>query len=124
MTADPYATWRPWQATDDPDGLPDRLIVPLVELLRARGVVTLQSCSGHRRPSPTEKGCWWVDNGVLWVDAATVDEGTVRALLGAPFERIHRCYWPFDQWEFLWHPTDADAAIAALATLQPGGPTR
>jgi len=45
MNPNPYCTWEPSKATNDPDGLPDRAIVPLVEELRKRGIVTLQSTS-------------------------------------------------------------------------------
>lgn len=105
---DPYATWDPGRATDEPDGLPDRAIVPLVEHLRALGIVTLQSCAGHQG-----------SDGTLWVRADTVDPVAVRWLPMRPFDRMQRVVWPEDRWEFHWRPDHAQQAIDVLYALQP-----
>lgn len=114
VTADPYATWDPSQATDDPDGLPDRAIVPLVEDLRGRGVVTLQSCAGHAGRQ----------DGHLWVRADTVALESVHQLIVAAaadslFHRVALMYGPEPTpvWEFVWPPQHTERAIAALGTL-------
>lgn len=44
---DPYEFWNPEEATPKSDGKPDEAIVPYVESLRKRGIVTYSSCSGH-----------------------------------------------------------------------------
>ena len=105
---DPYATWDSAKATDEKDGLPDRAIVPLVETLRARGIVTLQSCAGHLG----------TDDGCLWVLADSVDRESVLSIVGPPFSRVHFVHWPMEQWEFEWWPYNRREAVAALARLR------
>jgi hypothetical protein len=113
---DPYVTWDPSRATDDPDGLPDRAIVPLVESLRGRGIVTLQSCIGHPYRGEGTAGY----DGTLWVRAETVDGAYIRHfLLRDPFDRVQLVFWPERRWEFAWRPEYADAALAALGDLLP-----
>lgn len=114
----PYATWDPSLATDEPDGLPDRAIVPLVEALRSRGVVTLQSCAGH--PG--------TDDGCLWVRADSVDGAHLRLfvldVVGRDvFDRVSLTYWPERRWEFVWRPENAGIAMAALGWLKPADTT-
>lgn len=113
---DPYVTWDPSEATDDPDGLPDRAIVPLVESLRARGIVTLQSCIGHPYRGEGTAGY----DGTLWVRAETVDGAHIRHfLLREPLDRVKLVHWPERRWEFGWRPEHADAAVAVLDGLLP-----
>ncbi len=107
----PYSTWDAATPTDEPDGLPDKKIVPLVEYLRGIGIVTLQSCIGHKNHS----------DGTLWVRAESVDEESVRRLFGSPFVFIKRAWWPEEQWEFDWFPQDAEQAVTALFKLKPIG---
>lgn len=107
---DPYRTWDDalaiGQITDAPDGLPDRAIVPLIERLRADGIITLQSCAGH----PGES------DGVLWI----ADTPTVRARLAplltdpTPFTYLKRTHHPQRQWEIGWLPADVAWAMGRL----------
>ncbi len=106
---DPYSTWEPERATDEPDGLPDKAMVLLVEYLRSIGIVTLQSCAGHEGHS----------DGTLWVLADTVNEASVRRRFGTPFVFIKRTWWPENRWEFIWFSQDTAHAIAELAYLCP-----
>ena len=111
LTINLYKTWDAATPTDEPDGLPDKRIVPLVEYLRSIGVITLQSYIGHKGYS----------DGTLWVRAGSVDEESIRRLFGAPFEFIKRAWWPEEQWEFIWFPKDTKQALDALYKLQPFG---
>ena len=104
---DPYATWHPSEATDAPDGLPDRAIVPLVEALRETGVVTLQSCAGHEG----------TDDGHLWIRADSVTTKTIVRLDRSPFTYIRLQIWPVEQWELGWDPSQLESAIQVLSTL-------
>lgn len=111
-----YLTWdeaiEAGHITDDADGWPDTHMVPLVEHLRIRGVVTLQSCQGHRG----------TDDGCLWIDPTSVADGSAEALIGAPFSLVRRTRWPEERWEFWWHPSDRNAALAALNRLESATP--
>lgn len=109
-----YATWEPSAATGDPDGLPDTLIVPVVEELRRRGVVTLQSCQGHVGSSDAH----------LWFRADLTDE-QARSLAATPgMAKVTRMFSPEDCWEAWWVASDRDraayegcvAAILAVAS--------
>lgn len=112
----PYATWdesvSAGRVTDDPDGFPDKAIVELVEHLRRLGVVTLQSCAGH--PG--------VSDGVLWVDARSVTAESFLRPPRGPFTYISRVWHPEDRWEIGWLPENLDAAVEALAALDPAEP--
>ena len=111
LSINPYSTWDAATPTNEPDGLPDKRIVPLVEYLRSIGVITLQSCIGHKGYS----------DGTLWICADSVDEESIRHLFGTPFVFIKRAWWPKEQWEFVWFPWDAKQALDALYKLQPFG---
>lgn len=106
---EPYATWKPELATDEPDGMPDRAIVPLVESLRKRGIVTVQSCAGH----------YGSGDGCLWVKAESVTAESALQMRGgrSPFSAIRRTRHPEDRWEFEWYPLDVDRAMKALEHL-------
>lgn len=107
---DAFATWddaiAAGHVSDDPDGLPDRAIIPLVEDLRAAGIVTLQSCAGHTGSA----------DGVLWVR----EEGTWPACVGdllinaELFTEIKFAYHPERRWEIGWLPQDAGMAMARI----------
>ena len=100
---DAYAAWDPTTATDKPDGLADVGIVPLIEFLRARGIITRQSCSGHLGS----------DDGNVMFDPATLPE-SVRQLRGHPFSVVRETYEPEPWFELWWHPADLDEAVAAI----------
>jgi hypothetical protein len=111
-----YSTWddaiRQGFVTDQQDGLPDRGIVPLVEELRARGIVTLQSCTGHQG---SEDGC-------LWVRADTVTEASVYKvtrswMYPATFDFVKLTIYPERRWEFTWRPHRLRVAMKLLARL-------
>ena len=102
---DPYAVWDATvsRATDNPDGLPDRFLVPLITDLRAAGFVTYQSCSGHFQEGD---GTLWIELGPhvdYWIDSAS-------------FTRIqHVHHGPEgDYWEYWWESNDAREAVAAI----------
>jgi hypothetical protein len=105
---DPYATWdsalADSKASDEPDGWPDLAMIPLVEWLRAAGIVTLQSCAGHLG----------TDDGHIWVDA---DSEAVYGLDWSPFTKVALHIHPKWFWEFMWLPEDRDRATASLWLL-------
>lgn len=103
---DPWATWDPSLATDEPDGLPDRLMVPLVEELRRLGVVTYQSCQGH----PGQSGCLWVESSGLTIRGAqelSRVEGIEQVGLVFGRERV-------PVWEVVWHPGKTTSVLPLL----------
>lgn len=104
MNNDPYATWSPERATDEPDGLPDIRIVPLIDLLRLSGFVTLQSCSGH--PG---------FDGHIYFDPRTVPASWKA--LRAPFSTVRETYHPEPWFELWWKPGDFDAAKETIRDL-------
>lgn len=108
---DPYGTWDPWEATNEPDGLPDIAIIDLIEYLRDKGVVTLQSCAGHIGRS----------DGGLWIAASTVSEKSVRRIATSPLERVARMIHPWQQWALRWLPQDFNEVEAVLRTLETTG---
>jgi hypothetical protein len=109
--SDPYETWDSalanGKASDEPDGWPDLAMIPLVEWLRAAGIVTLQSCSGH--PG--------TDDGHLWIDATTVPDAAVDGLDWSPFTAVALHLHPRRFWEFVWLPEDRARATASLWLL-------
>lgn len=108
-----YLTWDEAVAggnvTDEPDGLPDRLMVPFIEALRAAGVVTLQSCQGH--PGS--------DDGCLWVLASSVPHLTAETICLPHFEKVSHTVHPVQRWEFVWLPENFWAAMTSLAVDLP-----
>ena len=105
---DPYANWHPEEANNEPNDLPDKVIVPIVERLRHIGVVTFQSCSGH-----------YAGEGYISIRPDTVDETSVHALFGEPFSEISRGWWPLERWDFRWAIPETKQALAALIQLRP-----
>jgi hypothetical protein len=79
--------------------------VPVVELLRARGVTTLQSCSGHLG-EPKGHGMW---DGHLWIVADCPPPP-----VGSPFARVELALWPPPaRWVLGWTP-DALSEVVVL----------
>lgn len=117
---DAYATWddaiAKGNTSDAHDGLPDNRIIPLVEHLRAKGLVTLQSCTGH---TPTGPGMFDGTDGHLWV----LDEPPFQPVLGdideTLFQQISWTVWPVPRLELLWLPAVFDAAAEHLMRLEP-----
>lgn len=102
-TALAYATWLPELATDEPDGLPDRGMVPLVESLRSAGFTTYQSCYGHDGQGD---GCLWIAEAPQF----KYDFGPfsrIQVVLHGPEGRA---------WEWWWEFPNAEAALSILAT--------
>jgi hypothetical protein len=106
-----YATWDPRIATDDPDGLPDTAIVPLVEDLRRAGITTLQSCAGHIEH---RDGTEIMHAGCLWLAADAVDQAAMTRLCVEPFEDVSRVYWPVERWQVVWPPRETGRALVLL----------
>jgi hypothetical protein len=112
VSRDFYAKWDPAQATDESDGKPDIRIVPTVEELRRRGIVTSYSCSGHETGRSFD--------GYLAVVADSVDDQSVKRLVGLPFSSIYLHIWPLPvSWVFRWRPIDAPEAMDLLTWLEP-----
>lgn len=118
FNADPaYETWDAAVAeglvTDEPDGLPDTGMVPVVNALRAVSVTTLQSCTGHAG----------TDDGTLWIKSESESVGTdirdMADLDREPFERVQYVLHPEARWEFIWRPERFRDAIAAIIALHP-----
>jgi hypothetical protein len=103
---DNYATWDTSKATDEPDGFPDRALVPLITALRRAGRQTLQSCAGHIGSS----------DGLIWFASDALGDDEVQEILLQPvFDRVVRVFKPEERWEIGWNPRDLNAAIAGLA---------
>jgi hypothetical protein len=100
MSVGAYVVWDAtiMKATDGPDGLPDRAIVPLIEGLRSLGYTTLQSCTGHFGES----------DGMLWIREAPELRWLTRLPNLHPFSRIqHVIHGPEGEcWEFWWEPSE------------------
>jgi hypothetical protein len=82
-------------------------MIPLVECLRAAGIVTLQSCSGH--PG--------TNDGHLWIDATTVPDAAVDGLDWSPFTAVALHLYPRRFWEFTWLPIGLERAESSLWLL-------
>lgn len=70
----PYVTWDRYKdrATDFDDAYPDKKMVPVVEQLRAAGIVTYQSCQGHKlNDYVRSSGLLWLAGTALSDDALT-----------------------------------------------------
>lgn len=102
-----YQCWLPEQATDQADGLPDTLMVPVVEALRDAGIVTLQSCQGH--PGS--------DDGCLWFAAETFPTDVWRSLQGHPFSLVRETVWPEHRYELWWLPGDVGSALERVCAM-------
>jgi hypothetical protein len=103
--SDPYAAWDANldKATDEPDGFPDKAIIPYVAALRAARVVTLQSCAGH----PGR-------DGHLWFQADLSHDALGFLLASAAITHVRRLYKPEDCWEIIFG--DLYGAMAYLFT--------
>lgn len=116
-----YDNWRPLEATNVAgDGRPDARIVPLVEHLRCKGVVTTHSCSGHavhETPIP-----WRLDypmDGYLAVLDSTISAESVLTTLVDCFSGVEMHVWPEPMViVFRWRWRHALAAIAHLYDLE------
>lgn len=120
---DPYATWQPDNATMQTDGKPDTLIVPLVEALRARGIITRASCQGHGAGECAidhdRRGSLCKHPGYLIVDATTLDPISALRVEGPLFSRIECTTYPHFTWRFNWSAENRYDAIDCLLQLEP-----
>lgn len=111
---DHYFTWQPASATDLSDGLPDTLMVPIVERLRSAGYTTLQSCQGHAGDKDTIGS-----DGTLWIVEGP-HENTERFFQWVPFHRVQYVTYFHDDlahWEYVWAWPDTERAIEALEAI-------
>lgn len=115
--SDAYATWDPAIATDEADGLPDRIMVPIVEALRAAGIVTYQSCCGHE---PTA-GYPYTSSGTLWLaSTALSDEDLATLAASGHFEEVARLWGREADGGMIalsWSPHNFDSVSSWLLSL-------
>lgn len=122
LTHPAYDFWRPLEATNlAGDGNADARVVPLVEHLRRKGVVTTHSCSGHDVP---ETPIGWRLNrpmdGYLAVLDDTVTPESIMEVRGDPFWGVEMHIWPEPLViVFRWKWDRALDAIARLYDLEP-----
>lgn len=121
LTHPAYDFWRPLEATNAAgDGNADARIVPLVEHLRRKGVVTTHSCSGHAvHETPI---AWRLEHpmdGYLAVLDSTVTPESILTMLAGCFSGIEMHIWPEPMvivFRWRWH--NANDAIAHLYDLE------
>jgi hypothetical protein len=101
--ADPYTTWEPEKATNEPDGLPDIGVVSLIQHLRKQGIITRQSCAGH----PGES------DGHVMFDPSVLPD-SIRSLRGHPFSMVRETFEPEPWFELWWRPEDLECAVAHI----------
>ncbi len=106
-----YTTWDEAIAagdiTDEADGYPDELIVPLVQNLRKAGFTTYQSCSGHAYES----------DGTLWIKEPP---GDMFALNTGVYDRVNQVVIGPEEtpyWEFYWPWERRHKAIERLGLI-------
>lgn len=122
LTHPAYDNWHPHEATDvSGDGNPDARIVPLVEYLRRRGIVTTHSCSGHAQVElPAEWGVNYPMDGYLAVLDHTVTPESVVDMLSGCFSSIEMHIWPEPMTiVFRWRWHSATEAMMRLRYLEP-----
>lgn len=117
--SDPYATWNPSRATDEPDEAPDRRIVPLIEELRAAGIVTFASCSGHPAVEGTARA------GYLLMAADSMTDEQASALRADPaiWWVSHLPTPSSKNWHVAWLAEDFELAAHAIRNSMLAGRT-
>lgn len=89
----PYTYWNPEEATPYSDGKPDSAMVPYIEFLRSRGIVTYSSCSGH--PAEAEEEEKW---GFIQIEDVELDLDVIDRNSYPNFSTVTRIY-PGPVWE-------------------------
>ena len=115
MKPDVYADWdkaiAEGKVSDVPDEMPDSRIVPLVEELRAAGIVTYMSCSGHEA-DPLDSTARM---GYLWIAWEHLSRGQAFDLVERlPDVWIRLVAKPYRCWSIAWYDWDYAVSVSAI----------